>query len=128
MRSRRVLALSLVVGLLAAACVPLPVQVEPKPLAPTRAQTPAQSTATPIPATEAARVALATELGVAADEITILSLERVEWPDSCLGAAAEGEVCAQVITPGYRIVLKTIDKQYVAHTDESGKAVRLVTP
>jgi len=37
---------------------------------------------------------------------TLTSVEVVDWPDRCLGAPREDEVCAQVITPGYRIVLE----------------------
>jgi hypothetical protein len=35
----------------------------------------------------------------------IVSVEAVEWNDACLGAARDGEVCAQVVTPGYRVVV-----------------------
>ncbi|MGO1545115.1 MAG: protealysin inhibitor emfourin [Gulosibacter sp.] len=38
-----------------------------------------------------------------ADEITVEHIEAKEWPDSCLGAPSEGEACAEVLTPGYRI-------------------------
>ena len=81
-----------------------------------------------MPAAAAAQTALATKLGVDANQITIVSIDPVEWPDACLGAATEGEMCAEVITPGYRIVLATGGKQYEAHTDESGRVVRVVTP
>jgi hypothetical protein len=57
-----------------------------------------------------------------------VSAERVEWPDACQGAAAYGEVCAQVITPDCRIVMETNGMQCVAHTDENGRAVLLTTP
>jgi hypothetical protein len=114
-------------GLLVVGCVPLPSSSAPEPAAPTRAGTPPAPTETPIPAAVAAQAALATKLGVAEDQITIVSAERVEWPDACLGAATEGELCAQVITPGYRIVLETGGKEYEAQTDESGQVVRFVT-
>lgn len=66
---------------------------------------------------EAARADLAQRLGVSTDRIEVVSVERVEWPDACLGAARTGEACAQVITPGYRVVLAVDGVEYVYHTD-----------
>jgi hypothetical protein len=128
MKYHRALVLAVALGLLLAACVPLPGSREPGPTTATGAQPTFPSVATPIPAEAAAQAALATKLGVTADRITIVSVEHVEWPDACLGAATEGEMCAQVITPGYRVVLETDDKQYEAHTDESGRVVHIMTP
>jgi hypothetical protein len=34
------------------------------------------------------------------------SVELEEWPDACLGLAESGEVCATVITPGYRVTVE----------------------
>ena len=128
MRVHRISALAFALGLLLAACVPVPGPQAPGPATPTRARPPSQSVETPIPAAAAAQVALATELGVPVGQITIVSVERVEWPDACLGAATEGEMCAQAITPGYRVVLEANGKQYEVHTDKSGQVVRVVTP
>jgi hypothetical protein len=128
MRVRPILALAIALSLLLAACVPLPSPQEPGPATPTREGPPSQSLEPAIPAAAAAQGALATELGVPASEITIVSTERVDWPDSCLGAATEGEICAQVITPGYRIMLHVNGKKVEVHADESGRTVRVVTP
>jgi hypothetical protein len=127
-RAHRVSALAIAICLLLAACIPLPGPQEPGPTTPSREGPPSQSVETPIPAAAAAQVALATKLGVPASQITVVAVERVEWPDACLGAAGEGEMCAQVITPGYRIMLEVNGKQYEVHTDESGQTVRIVTP
>lgn len=51
------------------------------------------------------------------DEVTIVSYEAVDWPDSCLGVAIGGMACARVVTPGYRIVLAVEGQQYTYHTD-----------
>lgn len=37
----------------------------------------------------------------------LVEVEAVDWPDACLGAARADEVCAQVVTPGYRIIIET---------------------
>src|SRR5688572_10655920 len=71
-----------------------------------------------------ARDFLAAELNIAAEEVIVVSFEFVEWPDSCLGAAAPDEMCAQVITPGYRVMLQAGGSQYELHTDETGTSIR----
>jgi hypothetical protein len=58
------------------------------------------------------------------DEVQLIKMEPVEWPDSCLGAAQAGEICASVITPGYKLQVKIKNKTYELHTD-SGQTVRL---
>lgn len=59
------------------------------------------------------------------DIIEIVSVEPVDWPDACLGLARPDEACAQVITPGLRIILSAAGRQYEYHTDLSTHA-RLV--
>lgn len=53
-----------------------------------------------------ARADLAKRLGVAEDEIKEDSVEQADFPDMALGAAVEGEMSGQMITPGLRIRLK----------------------
>ena len=53
---------------------------------------------------------------------SIVAVERTSWPDACLGAARPGEVCAQVVTPGYRVVLSRDGKAMEYHTDLHGGA------
>jgi hypothetical protein len=125
---RRFIPLAVALSLLLTACVPLPGAGEPGPATPTGAGTPSLSVEASTSALVAAQAALAAKRGVPASQIGIVSTERVEWPDACLGAAREGEICAQVITPGYRIVLEANAKEYEAHTDDSGQAVRIVSP
>jgi hypothetical protein len=72
-----------------------------------------------------ARQILAQQLRVNLDGIVILSAERVQWSNSCLGAPTEGEACAEAVTPGYRVVLEAGGLHYIYHTDEAGSAVRL---
>jgi len=68
---------------------------------------------------------LSEQTGVAADQITFVSIEAKDWPDSSLGCPEEGFMYAQVITPGYLIVLEADGQQYNYHTDETGKNVVL---
>jgi hypothetical protein len=68
---------------------------------------------------------LADELGITAADIPIVTAEQVDWPDACLGLAEPGEVCAQVITPGWRVALQVGDQVYELHTDQDATVVRL---
>jgi hypothetical protein len=74
----------------------------------------------------AARAALATLLG--ADELSIQLVEITPqaWNDACLGVSRAGQMCAQVITPGWLVLMETGGRQYEAHTDQEGMQVRLV--
>jgi hypothetical protein len=73
-----------------------------------------------------ARDFLAADLSIPADGIKIVSVEAVEWPDRCLGVVIMGMMCAQGVTPGYRVVLQAQGQLYELHTDESGESIRLV--
>ncbi len=63
--------------------------------------------------------------GVPVDELQVVDAEAVEWPDACLGLANEGEVCAQVITPGWRVTVQGDGQTHTVHTNEDGTAVRV---
>jgi hypothetical protein len=81
--------------------------------------------ATDLPgAVAAARQALAESLEIDVEEVTVLSFEPYQWPDGCLGLGRPDEMCLQVITPGYLVMLRVEDQIYEAHTNESGSAVR----
>lgn len=58
---------------------------------------------------------LAQRLGVAADDIEVVSVEEVVWPDASLGCPAPGMVYAQVLTDGMKVVLKAGDETYEYH-------------
>ena len=76
-------------------------------------------------AVNAAIADLAQQNGIAADSITIVSVESMDWPDSSLGCPQEGFMYAQVITPGYLVILAAQGQEYEYHTDQTGKSVVL---
>lgn len=63
--------------------------------------------------------------GLSTDQIKLVSVKAVQWPDSCLGLAQSGEVCAEMIVPGYQIILQVGSNTYEIHTDQSGENIRL---
>jgi hypothetical protein len=52
-----------------------------------------------------------------AQAIAIVSVEPVDWPDACLGLPGPDEACAQVITPGLRVILSAAGRAYEYHTN-----------
>jgi hypothetical protein len=72
-----------------------------------------------IPAVSNAVADLAARLGVPASDITIVSVEAVEWRDASLGCPQPGMAYAQVITPGYLIVLEAGGASYEYHAGRS---------
>lgn len=71
-------------------------------------------------AQEALRLAeadLAARLNVPSNDIEVVRVEAVEWSDTSLGCPQPGMVYAQVITPGFRLVLEAEGQKYEYHTD-----------
>jgi hypothetical protein len=64
---------------------------------------------------------LARGLGLSVSEISVVSVEAVDWPDTSLGCPEPGKVYAQVITPGYLVVLEAEGQTYEYHTDKGGQ-------
>jgi hypothetical protein len=71
-------------------------------------------------AKEAAANALMEKLNVSRTAVSVVSIEAVRWRNSCLGCAIPDERCLLVVTPGYRIQLKSGGKSYTVHTDSAG--------
>jgi hypothetical protein len=62
-------------------------------------------------------------LGVAQAQLQVESVEQREWRDSSLGCPQPGFFYAQVITPGYLIVIVGAGKRLEYHTDTRGRSV-----
>ncbi len=59
---------------------------------------------------------LSKRLGIPVDSISVERVDQVDWPDTSLGCPEPGKVYAQVVTPGYRILLKADGKTYEYHS------------
>jgi hypothetical protein len=106
-----------------AACTPATPTLSPTAV-PTAEPTPADPSAA---ATQAVIDALAYNLSIPAEDIQVASLEAFDWPDSCLGAGTGSMACAQVITPGYRIILAVGGKYFEYRTNLNGSSIILVS-
>lgn len=66
---------------------------------------------------------LTARLGVPADNIEVVSTEEVNWSDAGLGCPLPGFMYAQVITPGWLIVLTAEGETFEYHTDQARSVV-----
>jgi hypothetical protein len=60
---------------------------------------------------------LSERLNIPIEDIKLVKEEAVDWPDTSLGYPEKGMSYAQVITPGFWIILKAQDKLYEYHSD-----------
>jgi hypothetical protein len=77
---------------------------------------------------EGARHELAARLGIDASEVSVSSAAAVTWPDSSLGCPQPGMAYAQVVTPGYLIVLEAGGRHYEYHAGRDGKVFYCESP
>ncbi len=85
------------------------------------------ATAEALPGSEetvAAAIAhLSEQTGIPPEQITLVSIEAMDWSDTSLGCPQEGYMYAQVITPGYLLLLEAQGQQYKYHTDKATNVV-----
>lgn len=91
-----------------------PVVVEGLSLAPAQAAEPVLAAVSDL----ASRLDLPRESAV-----TVVEVQSQEWSDTSLGCPQPGMVYAQVITPGYRLVLEVKGERYEYHTDRGAHVV-----
>lgn len=93
--------------------------------------TPTPTPTTPIPSDKVALKAaidhLAAMIALPPSEIQLVSQQAVIWNDARLGCGPDDVSGAQVLTPGYLIILEARGKQYEYHT-EQGSRVLLCQP
>lgn len=102
---------------------------------PTPAPTaPAAATATPSPtpepslATAKAAALLVSQFGVQAGDVTFHEIRPVQWPSNALGCPKPGTAYAQVIVPGWVVVLRVGARTYEYHADFDGESVVTCDP
>jgi hypothetical protein len=78
-------------------------------------------------AVDASTSALASRLGVDPGTIALVSVEPTDWPDASLGCPAPDTMYAQVVTPGFLVVLDAQGTTYQYHTDATGQQVATCT-
>ncbi|MBU2009835.1 MAG: hypothetical protein KJ624_08395 [Chloroflexi bacterium] len=57
------------------------------------------------------------------EKVALKQVEAVSWPDTSIGSPRAGRAYAQVVTPGYRLVLSDGFSDFEYHTDGKGRVV-----
>ena len=57
-------------------------------------------------------------------KIKVVNIKESTWSDRCLGLPQPGEMCAEVIVPGYIITLDADGQKMIFHTDSDGSSIR----
>jgi hypothetical protein len=66
---------------------------------------------------------LASRAQVKPDAITVVSMTEQQWSDGAMGCPQRGQMYAQMIVPGYRVVLQVSGERYTYHSDRRGNFV-----
>ena len=74
-------------------------------------------------AIKASKVALSQATGIPKKEITLVEIESITWPDTCMGVEQSGVECQPFQVPGFLIHLETGGKIYEYHTNFDGSTV-----
>jgi hypothetical protein len=75
------------------------------------------------PAVQAARQAVAAGNGVPVEQVSVVSVQPVQWTDTCLGVPYPGQICGPALIPGFRVILQINTAQFEAHTNQDGSIV-----
>jgi hypothetical protein len=77
-----------------------------------------------------ARSNAAQRAGITADQVNVISVQPTEWPDVSLGcpSAVPTAEFAQVVTPGYIILLDAAGTSMTYHTDAGLRAIPCDVP
>jgi hypothetical protein len=75
---------------------------------------------------ERARADAATRANVSLAQVQVVQVLEREWSDASLGCPASGTLYAQVITPGFLIVLEASGQRFEYHADRRGRLVLCV--
>ncbi|MAZ67588.1 hypothetical protein CL652_02330 [bacterium] len=81
----------------------------------------------PVPeAVAVVRAKVAQEEKVDEGVVIVMSAYEKDWPNACLGLELQEEMCAQVITPGFEVVVQvsTTGERFTYRTNYNGSIVR----
>ncbi len=95
----------------------------PEPAKPAPQPAPTPKPEPPVPAearslVDLAKSDLSRRKAIPKEQIRLVSVEEVDWPNGSLGYPKPGMVYIQVIIPGYRVILSDGTNTYEYHTDK----------
>ncbi|RMG94697.1 MAG: hypothetical protein D6706_13425 [Chloroflexi bacterium] len=53
------------------------------------------------------------------EDIQVITIEEVTWPDSGIGCPQPGMMYLTVLTPGYKVILAADNQQYIYHSKDT---------
>lgn len=77
---------------------------------------------------EKAKADLAKRLSVSIIQISLVEAREVVWPNASLGCPQKGMAYAEVLTPGYIIVLNAVGKEYRYHASKGTEVIYCENP
>lgn len=95
---------------------------------PNPAQSPVSGNAAVPKSVELAKADLASKINANLSQISISKMDKTDWPDASLGCPKEGNMYAQVVTSGYKVILTYNQVQYEYHTDLNDQFVQCQSP
>lgn len=69
---------------------------------------------------DAARADLAQREGVTPEDVSVVRVREVDWPDSALGCPEEGMAYTQVVVSGFQILLQVDERVFDYHAGSDG--------
>ena len=109
-----------------ASLTPLSDKLQPTSL-PTKGDIPQMPNNNPTPSSKLEKLAemakknLAKRLSISYSQIDLINAQEVIWPDSSLGCPQPGMAYADVLTPGYLIILNTTGQDYDYHAGKNSE-------
>ena len=98
-------------------------EAQPGSSSPTFPPAPSSADGTEEMVQELAAEFLAGELGIAVNSLNIITVTAMTWSDSSLGCPQPGMMYAQVITPGFLMLLRDSGgTEYKVHAKEDGSS------
>ncbi|WP_414549196.1 hypothetical protein [Anabaena sp. CCY 0017] len=70
---------------------------------------------------------LARRLRIPNKDIKIIDYRQQTWKNGCLELPQRNELCTQVLVPGWRIVLSNNKQNWIYHTNDNGRSLRLAS-
>ncbi|MEH1939664.1 MAG: hypothetical protein V7L01_05495 [Nostoc sp.] len=81
----------------------------------------------PRPVADAVLQDLARRQGILTRELQITDYNQQTWRDGCLELPQPDEFCAQALIPGWQIVVSNGKENWIYHTNNNGRSLRLVS-
>lgn len=93
--------------------------------APLKSTTIANQTQIPAELVSSLREDLSRRTGIPTKQLRLVGTSAKTWPDGCLGLASSGEMCTQMMVPGWRVEFAKGKQRWVYRTNRDGRISRL---